>query len=126
VTLLSLAVVPPIESTPTLRSEADSPSINLPTPASDTAPFTIALISPKRTKLSQWWEAHRDGIVSSVIKVFEVTSKVLEMVPLAEPGAKAFEHAAGVLEEVQVCEIFLGSSLLMVCTHECSSDPGRT
>jgi hypothetical protein len=40
--------------------------------------------------------------VSSVTKVLGVTSKVLEMVPLAEPAAKAFEHAASVLEEVQV------------------------
>jgi hypothetical protein len=45
--------------------------------------------------------------VSSVTKVLGVTSKVLEMVPLAEPAAKAFEHAASVLEEVQV-SVFLG------------------
>jgi hypothetical protein len=44
--------------------------------------------------------------LSSVINVFGVTSKVLEMVPLAEPAAKAFEHAASVLEEVQVFLFF--------------------
>jgi hypothetical protein len=65
-------------------------------------------ISSQRTKLSQWWETHREGIVSSVTKVLGVTSKVLEMVPLAEPAAKAFEHAASVLEEVQV-SVFLGN-----------------
>jgi hypothetical protein len=58
--------------------------------------------SSKRTNLFEWWETHREGIVSSVTKVLGVTSKVLEMVPLAEPAAKAFEHAASVLEEVQV------------------------
>jgi hypothetical protein len=62
----------------------------------------------RRTKLSQWWETHREGIVSSVTKVLGVTSKVLEMVPLAEPAANAFEHAAKVLEEIQV-SVFLGT-----------------
>jgi hypothetical protein len=55
--------------------------------------------------------------VSSVTKVLGVTSKVLEMVPLAEPAAKAFEHAASVLEEVQV-PFFPGVSSPMVYTDK--------
>jgi hypothetical protein len=56
--------------------------------------------------------------VSSVSKVLGVTSKVLEMVPLAEPAAKAFEHAASVLEEVQVY-VFPGGLSPTIYTEEC-------
>jgi hypothetical protein len=81
---------------------ANLPSIAIPPVAPETESSTIAAPSPQRTNLAQWWDLHRDDIVSSVVKVFGVTSKVLELVPLAEPAAKAFEHAASVLEVVQV------------------------
>jgi hypothetical protein len=55
--------------------------------------------------------------MTSVIRVFETTSKVLELVPLAEPAAKVFENAASVLEEVQVSVLHSGP-LPMICTDE--------
>jgi hypothetical protein len=86
------------------------------------ASSAIEAPSSQLAKLSQWWEQNRDGISSSVIKAFGVTSKVLELVPLAEPAAKVFENAAKVLEEVQV-PVFLGGLSPTVCTDKRANLP---
>jgi hypothetical protein len=113
----SPAVAPPLESAPGIPAEANPPSTTITTAAPETTSTTIAAPSPHHSKLSQWWELHRDGIMTSVIKVFEVTSKVLDMAPLAKPATKAFENAAKVLEEVQVFA-FLGGLFSTVCIDE--------
>jgi hypothetical protein len=97
-----VAIAPPTESALTIGAEANVPNITISTATPEITSNTIEVPSSQLTKLSHWWELHREGIVSAVIKVFGVTSKALELVPLAEPAAKAFEHAASILEEVQV------------------------
>jgi hypothetical protein len=69
------------------------------------------------TSLADWWKTHRSGIISSVEKVFKVTAKVLELVPLAEPAVKAFETAGEVLEEVQVMNFY--SQFFSMLPHAC-------
>jgi hypothetical protein len=99
---MSLAVAPPLESTAAIPAEANPPFTTITTVVPEATSTTIVIPSPRLTTLSQWWESHREGILTSVIKVFGVTSKVLELMPLAETAAKVFENAAKVLEEVQV------------------------
>jgi hypothetical protein len=94
-----LALPPPTEPAPAIGVEPNLPSIAITAAAGTTL---IAAPPSQRAKLSQWWEQNRDDIMSSVIMVFEVTSKVLELVPAAQPAAKAFEYAASMLENVQV------------------------
>jgi hypothetical protein len=112
-----VAIVPPTESTPTIGAEANVPNTTVSTATPEITSTTIEVPSSQITKLSHWWELHREGIVSAVIKVFGVTSKALELMPLAEPAAKAFEHAASILEEVQV-SVTLGERSPVVCTDE--------
>jgi hypothetical protein len=100
-----LLTVPPVGSVPVVCTETNLPSISIAEVAPETMSTAIQVPSSQLTKLSQWWGLHREGITASVIKVFGVTSKVLELVPLAEPAAKAFEHAASILEDVQVLVI---------------------
>jgi hypothetical protein len=103
-----LAVAPALESAPVIHADASLPSIAITAVAAEATSSTVtAAPSSQLNKLSQWWESHREGILTSVIKVFGVTSKVLELVPLAETAAKVFENAAKVLEEVQV-PVFFG------------------
>jgi hypothetical protein len=85
-----------------IRAEANLPSIAITAVSPEATSTVVAAPLPQLNKLSQWWELHREDILTSVIKVFGVTSKVLELVPLAETAAKVFENAAKVLEEVQV------------------------
>jgi hypothetical protein len=63
--------------------------------------------------------------MTSVINVFEVTSKVLELVPSAEPAAKAFERAANMLENVQVAALRTSADDLDRHMCKSSSDHGK-
>jgi hypothetical protein len=110
VTCSSWHLDPAIESSSAPPHEANIPAVVVATVSPEPTSSAVEAPSSRRPKLFQWWEQNRDGVLSSVIKVFGVTSKVLELVPLAEPAAKAFEHAASVLEEVQVLFSFLVSN----------------
>jgi hypothetical protein len=114
---VSLAVAPPLESIPAIPADANPSANTITTLAPEATTTTITVPSTRLTKLSQWWESHREGILTSVVEVFGVTSKVLEMVPLAETAAKVFENAAKVLEEVQV-PFFLDGPSPTILTDE--------
>jgi hypothetical protein len=119
---MSLASALPLESIPAIPAEANPPADTITTLAPEATSTTITVPSTQLTKLSQWWELHREGILTSVIKVFGVTSKVLELVPLAETAAKVFENAAKVLEEVQV-PFFLDGPSPTIFTDELANSP---
>jgi hypothetical protein len=116
-----VALDPALESSSAPPAEANVPAVVVTTVSAEPASSAIEAPSSQRAKLSQWWEKNRDGILASVIKVFGVTAKVLELVPLAEQAAKAFEHAASVLEEVQV--VFFGDYSRSVYTDKPVNPP---
>jgi hypothetical protein len=124
--LPSLAVVPLVKSTFPLHSEAGLPSTAITKAAPKAASSTIAVTSPPRTKLSRWWEQHREEIMASIITVFQVTSNVLKLVPLAgEQAANAVEMALSTLEKVQVIMFFFGGSSPALCSDERTNTLGR-
>jgi hypothetical protein len=104
-------------------TEANVPSVLVVTTVSpEYASSKMQAPSSQRVKLSQWWEQNQNDVLSSVIKVFGVTSNVLELVSLAEPAAKVFENAAKVLEDVQV-PAFLSGLSPTVCTDKRANLP---
>jgi hypothetical protein len=115
--LVVILAVSPIGFAPALRTEANIPPIAIAAVAPEITSTSSEVPPSELTKPSSWWEKNREPITAAVIKVFGVTSKALEMVPLAEPAAKAFEHAKSVLEEIQV-SLMLGKRSPVIYTDE--------
>jgi hypothetical protein len=112
-----MLAVSPIGFAPALRTEANVPPIAIAAVAPEITSTTSGVPPSELTKPSSWWEKNREPITAAVIKVFGVTSKALEMVPLVEPAAKAFEHARSALEEIQVSAI-IDERSPVICTDE--------